>query len=117
LGRPGGGVDPLTSLLPVGVGGVESNPGGARLDLTRAVPLLLGGEVKSTALVDLVSNPLPLAIPLAPTPRAFGPDIAGDAVCARGGGAGGAGLATSSPACGELLQSKHSTFSQGPPSY
>jgi hypothetical protein len=59
--------------------------------------------------VDLVSNPLPLAIPFAPTPGGFGPDIAGEAVCARGGGGGGgAGLAASSPACKLLLQLKHS---------
>lgn len=99
LGRLGGGA-PGLSLVPVGVGGAESSPGGAKLDLTRIAGLFGGGDaLKSTApaLADLIPALFPFAVPF--VPGIFGPIIAGEAVCARGGGGGGgASLGASPPA-------------------
>lgn len=68
------------------------------MDLTRIAVLFVGGDVKSIALAGLAPSPFPLAVPFAAGPDGFGPVIAGDAVCARGGGGGGVGLGSSAPA-------------------
>lgn len=95
------------------MGGAESNPGGAKFDLTRmrTLPAGAGGEVvRSTALPGLPSL-CPLvtfnddededeeasgsgggtAVMLVVDDISCPTDIPGDAVCARGGGGGGGG--------------------------
>lgn len=101
------------------MGGAESNPGGAKFDLTRmrTLPAGAGGEVvRSTALPGLPSL-CPLvtfndeededeeasgsgggtAVMLVVDDISCPTDIPGDAVCARGGGGGGGGVFGASP--------------------
>lgn len=111
-----GGSDPAPAkfLVPIGVGGAESSPGGARFDLTRIKGLPAGGgggEAVTSAALPGLPNLCPFndvvddddddegggGVSKVDVLLSYPTDLPGDAVCARGGGGGGGVVFGASP--------------------
>jgi len=110
-----GGSDPAPAkfLVPIGVGGAESNPGGAKFDLTRIKGLPDGGGGGGEAVRSAALPGLPSLCPFNDVDDdddeggggvskvdvllSYPTDLPGDAVCARGGGGGGGVVFGASP--------------------